>query len=68
MSASRQIRIRQIRSGIGRPAKQKRILAALGLGRMHRVVVKPDNPAVRGMVAAIPHLVEIVDESEQQAR
>jgi len=62
------IRIRQVRSGIGRPARQKRILAALGLGRIDRVVEKPDNPAIRGMVATIPHLVEIVDEQSRDAR
>lgn len=67
-AGSRTIRIRQVRSGIGRPARQKRVLAALGLGRIDRVVEKPDNPAVRGMVAAIPHLVEIVDDQRKDAR
>ena len=68
MSEGRTIRIRQVRSGIGRPSRQKRILAALGLGRIDRVVEKPDHPAIRGMVAKIPHLVEIVDEGQSGAR
>ena len=32
---------------------------------MHRVVEQPDNPAIRGMVNKIPHLVRIVDDSAQ---
>lgn len=56
-----QLKIEQYRSGIGRPEKHKRILRALGLGVMNRVVERPDNPSVRGMVAKIPHLVRIVD-------
>ena len=68
MSTVKTIRIRQVRSGIGRPVRQKRTLAALGLGRIDRVVEKPDHPAIRGMVAKIPHLVEIVGEERQDAR
>ena len=59
------LRIQQYRSGIGRPVRHKRILEALGLGKMHRVVEKPDNAAIRGMVEKIPHLVRIVDDSAQ---
>jgi large subunit ribosomal protein L30 len=59
------LRIKQYRSGIGRPEKHKRILQALGLGKMNRVVEQPDNPAIRGMVNKIPHLVRIVDDSAQ---
>ena len=61
------IRVRQVKSGIGAPAKQKRILEALGLGRMHRTVEHADNPNVRGMVNKIPHLVEIVADNAADA-
>ena len=54
------IRIRQIRSGIGFDKTQKATLRALGLGHIGRVREFPDNPAIRGMVAKIPHLIEIV--------
>jgi len=57
------LRIQQVRSGIGAPEKHKRILKALGLGKMHRVVELPDHPSIRGMVKKIPHLVRIVDDS-----
>ena len=60
------IRIQQYRSGIGFSFKQKRVLTSLGLGKLGRIVEKPDNPSIRGMVAKIPHLVRIVDEAEAQ--
>ena len=53
--------VKQIRSGIGCPEPHKLILRALGLGKMRRVRRLPDTPSVRGMVAKIPHLVEIVE-------
>jgi large subunit ribosomal protein L30 len=58
---TKRIKIRQIRSGIGFPEPQKRILRALQLEKLNRVREFPDNPSVRGMVAKIPHLVEIVE-------
>lgn len=56
------IEIVQVRSGICTPDNHKRTLRALGLRRMNQKVVRPDNPAVRGMVAKIPHLVRVVGE------
>ena len=55
------IRIRQIRSGIGCPIEMRETLRALGLGKMHRVAERKDTKEVRGMIAKIPHLVEVVD-------
>ncbi|PYS97428.1 MAG: 50S ribosomal protein L30 [Acidobacteria bacterium] len=51
----------QVRSGIQCPIRQKRILRSLGLRHPHHKVIRPDNPAVRGMVNAIRHLVQIVE-------
>jgi len=56
------IEIVQVRSGICTPDNHKRTLRALGLRRLNQKVVRPDNPAVRGMVATIPHLVRVVGE------
>jgi large subunit ribosomal protein L30 len=50
-----------VRSGIQAPVRHKRILKSLGLRHPHHRVVRPDNPAVRGMVEAIPHLAQIVE-------
>ena len=55
------ITIQQVRSGICCNYRHKRTLRALGLRRINQQVVHPDNPAIRGMVAAIPHLVRIVE-------
>ena len=55
------IRIRQIRSGIGCPIEMRETLKALGLGKMHRVSERADTKEVRGMIAKIPHLVEVVE-------
>ena len=60
--ASAEVRVRQVRSGIGFDRTQKATLRALGLGRIGRTRLLPDNPQVRGMVAKIPHLVRFVDE------
>jgi large subunit ribosomal protein L30 len=63
------LKIRQVRSGLGAPRKIRRTLAALGL-RHQRSVVKPDNPAVRGMIFRVKHLVEVepvtAESNEQQ--
>ena len=58
----RTIKIKQVRSGIGFEKSQKATLRALGLEKIGRVVERPDNPAIRGMVATIPHLVVVVKE------
>jgi large subunit ribosomal protein L30 len=56
------IRIRQVRSGIGCPIEMRETLKALGLGRINRITERIDSPSVRGMIAKIPHLVEVVTE------
>ena len=62
MSAERKtIKVKQVRSGIGCPREMRETLKALGLGKMHRVAVRPDTPEVRGMIKKIPHLVEVVE-------
>ena len=55
------IRVRQIRSGIGCPRQMRETLKALGLGKMHRVTERVDSKETRGMIAKIPHLVEVVE-------
>lgn len=55
------IKIRQVRSGIGCPREMRETLKGLGLRRMHQVVERVDTRETRGMIAKIPHLVEIVD-------
>ena len=54
------ITIKLIRSPICTPEKHKKVVRALGLKKINRTVVRPDTPAFRGMVAKVPHLLEIV--------
>ena len=60
-SDAKKIRIKQVRSGIGCPIEMRETLKALGLGKMHRVAERTDSKEVRGMIAKIPHLVEVVE-------
>ena len=54
------IKIKQIGSPIRRPEKQKQMLVGLGLGKMHKVVELDDTPEVRGAIAKLPHMVEVI--------
>ena len=60
--------IRQMRSGIGCPRKQKAVLRCLGLSRVHQLKERPDTPQIRGLVAKVAHLVEIVNSSDVPRR
>ena len=60
-AASKTITIEQYGSGIGCNFTHKRVLKALGFRKIRQRVVRPDNPAVRGMVETIPHLLRIVE-------
>ncbi len=54
--------IEQTGSPIRRPARQRETLIGLGLNKMHRRREVPDNPAVRGMIEKVSHMVRIVEE------
>lgn len=59
MAAKKTVRITQIKSGIGYRQRAKDTLRALGIRRMQMTVEQPDNPAIRGMINAIRHLVKV---------
>ena len=61
MAKNSTIKIKQVGSPIRRPESQRKILIGLGLNKMHKVVERQDTPEVRGAIAKIPHLVQIVD-------
>ena len=56
--------VKQIGSPIRRPAVQRQTLVGLGLNKMNKTRELEDTPSVRGMVAKIPHLVEIIEEHD----
>ena len=55
------LKIQYFRSAIGAPEKHKQIIKGLGFKRLNQVVSRVDTPAVRGMVAHVPHLVRIIE-------
>ena len=59
-----QLAVTQVRSGIATKPKHRGTLRALGLGRIGKRNVLPDRPEVRGMLAKVPHLVEVVETDE----
>lgn len=56
---AKEIRIKQVRSGCNAMQKQQDTLRALGLRHHQAEVVKVDNPAIRGMIRVVSHLVEV---------
>ena len=52
--------IKQVKSTIGRPEAQVKVVKALGLGRIGKTKEMEDSATVRGMVEKVSHLVEIV--------
>ena len=59
--AQKTIKLRQVGSPIRRPEAQKKILVGLGLGKMNREVELADTPEVRGAIAKLPHMIEVID-------
>jgi large subunit ribosomal protein L30 len=53
------LKVTQVKSGIGTKPKHRGTLRALGLGRIGRSNTLPDRPEIRGMLAKVPHLVQV---------
>lgn len=61
--APQRLKLRLIKSPIGYAERQKETVRSLGLRRMKQVVEQPDIPQIRGMLAHVSHLVEVVEEN-----
>ena len=59
MATAKQIKVTQIRSGIGGTRRQRETLKSLGLRKIRQSVVREDTPSVRGMIATVSHLVTV---------
>jgi large subunit ribosomal protein L30 len=55
------IKLQYVRSKIATPTKHKLVIKGLGFTRLNQIVEREDTPAIRGMVARVPHLVRIVE-------
>jgi large subunit ribosomal protein L30 len=60
--SAKKLRVTYSKSAIGYNKQQKRTIAALGLRKLGQTVEQPDNPAVRGMIARVRHLVTVQEE------
>ena len=58
------LRIKQVRSGIGKPQVQKATLEALGLRHHQDEVVQQDSPSLRGQIKRVRHLLEVTPVAE----
>jgi len=53
----KKIRVKQIKSAIDRPERQKRTLRALGIRKMHQVIEVEATPQIEGMINKVSHLL-----------
>ena len=56
-----EIRVKLVRSRIGATPAQRKLLDALGLKRREKVRTFKDTPAIRGIIAKVPHMVAVVE-------
>ena len=59
MSKNEKIKVKQIKSAIGRKDYQRKNLIGLGLNKINRERTLDDTPSVRGMIEKVKHLVEV---------
>jgi large subunit ribosomal protein L30 len=55
------VQLKWVRSAICAPEKHKKVVRGLGFTRLNQVIQREDTPAIRGMVAKVPHLVKVVE-------
>ncbi|HET6933799.1 MAG TPA: 50S ribosomal protein L30 [Candidatus Angelobacter sp.] len=60
-AAKKKIKIQYVRSKICTPVKHKLVIKGLGFTRLNQVIEREDTPSIRGMIAKVPHLVQIVE-------
>lgn len=60
-AAKKKIKIQYIRSKICTPVKHKLVVKGLGFTRLNQVIEREDTPSIRGMIAKVPHLVQVVE-------
>jgi len=61
------ITVTQVKSSIGTKPKHRGTLRALGLGKIGSTNTLPDRPEIRGMIARVPHLLEVSDAADTKA-
>jgi large subunit ribosomal protein L30 len=59
MTTKKTLQIKQVKSGISSTKRQKETLRSLGLRKLNQIVEQVDNPAIRGMIAKVSHLITV---------
>ncbi|MBU2055578.1 MAG: 50S ribosomal protein L30 [Proteobacteria bacterium] len=60
----KKLKITLVKSFIGRPEAQRKVLRGMGLGKVNRTVLLNDTPEIRGMIRKVVHLVAAVEVEE----
>lgn len=60
-AAKKKIKIQYVRSKICTPEKHKLVVKGLGFTRLNQIIEREDTSSIRGMIAKVPHLVQVVD-------
>jgi len=60
----KKLKITKVKSVIGRPEKQRKILKGMGLSRINQTVTLVDTPQIRGMINKVSHLVSVEESKE----
>jgi large subunit ribosomal protein L30 len=60
----KQLKITLVKSYIGRPEAQRKVLRGMGLGKVNKTVLLNDTPEIRGMIRKVVHLVATVEVEE----
>lgn len=58
------LKIKMVKSEIGRPEKQRKILRGMGLNKLNSMVTLSDTPQIRGMINKVVHLVSVEESKE----
>lgn len=57
--ADKRIKVTLTKSVIGASPRQRKVVEALGLRKLHQTVEQPDNPQIRGSIEKVKHLVQV---------
>ena len=62
---SAKLKITLVKSMVGRPEKQRKVLRGMGLTKLNKSVFLNDTPSIRGMVNAVSHLVKAEEKTDE---
>jgi len=58
---AKKLKIKLVKSYIGRPEKHRKVLRGMGLQKLNRTVLLKDTPEIRGMINKVSHLLSVVE-------